>query len=70
MSGDVVHTFRIRFGKTAMPWQETAPMFERRHVAQDLESGEWTTTELRAREELPSVREGYRRRSAYARWVE
>lgn len=29
-----------------MPWQETNPMLERRHFAQDLASGHWTMTEL------------------------
>lgn len=29
-----------------MPWQETDPMFERHHFAQDLASGQWTMTEL------------------------
>ena len=29
-----------------MPWQETNPMLERHHLAQDLESGQWTMTEL------------------------
>ena len=29
-----------------MPWQETDPMFERHHFAQDLVSGLWTMTEL------------------------
>ena len=32
-----------------MPWQETDPMFERHHFAQDLASGQWTMTELCAR---------------------
>ena len=32
-----------------MPWQETDPMFERHHFAQDLASGLWTMTELCAR---------------------
>ena len=31
---------------TAMPWPETAPMFERLHFFQDLASGQWTMTEL------------------------
>ncbi len=39
-------TFRIPFGETAMNWQETDPMFERHHFAQDLASGQWTMTEL------------------------
>jgi hypothetical protein len=38
----MVNTFRIPFGETAMPWQETDPMFERHHFAQDLASGQWT----------------------------
>jgi transposase-like protein len=29
-----------------MPWQETHPMLERHHFAHDLESGQWTMTEL------------------------
>ena len=29
-----------------MPWQETDPVRERRHFAQDLESGLWSMTEL------------------------
>ncbi len=45
----MVHTFRIPFGETAMPWLETDPMFERHHFAQDLASGLWTMTELCAR---------------------
>jgi hypothetical protein len=32
-----------------MPWQETNPMLERHHFAHDLESGQWTMTELCAR---------------------
>jgi len=32
-----------------MPWQETDPMFERHHFAQDLASGQWTMTELCSR---------------------
>ena len=28
-----------------MPWQETDPIFERLHFAQDLASGQWTMTE-------------------------
>ncbi len=32
-----------------MPWQETNPMFERHHFAQDLASGLWTMTELCSR---------------------
>jgi hypothetical protein len=49
LSGDMVHTFRIPFGETAMPWQETDRMFERHHFAQDLASGQWTMTELCSR---------------------
>ena len=45
----MVNTFRIPFGEMAMPWQETDPMFERHHFAQDLASGLWTMTELCAR---------------------
>jgi transposase InsO family protein len=29
-----------------MPWQETDPVLERHHFAQDLDSGQWTMTEL------------------------
>lgn len=29
-----------------MPWQETNPALERHHFVQDLESGQWTMTEL------------------------
>jgi transposase InsO family protein len=29
-----------------MPWKETNPVLERHHFAQDLESGQWTMTEL------------------------
>ena len=29
-----------------MPWQETPPMLERHHFAHDLDSGQWTMTEL------------------------
>jgi len=28
-----------------MPWQETDPMFERLHFAQDIACGQWTITE-------------------------
>ena len=36
----------LPFGATAMPWQETDPMFERLHFEQDLASGHWTMIEL------------------------
>lgn len=29
-----------------MPWQETNPVLERHHFVQDLDSGQWTMTEL------------------------
>ena len=29
-----------------MPWHETNPMLERHHFVHDLESGQWTMTEL------------------------
>ena len=58
----MVNTFRIPFGETAMPWQETDPMFERHHFAQDLASGQWTMTEL-------CVRYGISRNTGY-KWRE
>src|SRR5262245_59818017 len=30
----------------AMPWKETNPVLERHHFTQDLESGQWTMSEL------------------------
>ncbi len=45
-----------------MPWQETDPMFERLHFAQDLASGLWTMTEL-------CTRYGISRNSGY-KWRE
>jgi hypothetical protein len=43
----------------AMPWLETDPMFERHHFTQDLTSGLWTMTALRARYSM-SRTSGYR----------
>ncbi len=47
-----------------MPWQETDPMFERHHFAQDLASGHWTMTELCARYGI-SRTTGYKWRERY-----
>ena len=47
-----------------MPWQETDPMFERHHCAQDLESGQWTMTELCARDGI-SRNMGYKWRERF-----
>ena len=38
-----------------MPWQETDPMFERHHFAQDLASGQWTMTECHLSSRLYSA---------------
>src|SRR5471030_294614 len=57
-------TLRIPFGETAMPWQETNPMFERHHFAQDLASGQWTMTELCSRYGI-SRNTGYKWRERY-----
>jgi hypothetical protein len=58
----MVNTFRIPFGETAMPSQETDPMFERHHFAQDLASGQWTMSELCARY---GIRVQYRARTLH-----
>ena len=47
-----------------MPWQETNPMFERHHFAQDLEIGQWTMTELCARYGI-SRNTGYKWRECF-----
>lgn len=47
-----------------MPWQETDPMLERHHFAQDLASGHWTMTELCARYGI-SRPTGYKWRERY-----
>ena len=45
-----------------MPWQETNPMLERHHFAHDLDSGQWTMTEL-------CTRYGISRNTGY-KWLE
>jgi putative transposase len=45
-----------------MPWRETDPVLERRHFIQDLESGQWTMTEL-------CVRYGISRMTGY-KWAD
>lgn len=45
-----------------MPWQETNPMLERHHFAHDVDSGQWTMTEL-------CTRYGISRNTGY-KWVE
>jgi transposase InsO family protein len=45
-----------------MPWQETNPVLERHHFAQDLESGQWSMTEL-------CLRYGISRNTGY-KWLE
>jgi transposase-like protein len=45
-----------------MPWQETDPVLERHHFAQDLESGQWTMTEL-------CLRYGISRNTGY-KWLQ
>ncbi len=47
-----------------MPWLETDPMFERHHFAQDLASGQWTMTELCARDGI-SRNTGYKWRERF-----
>ena len=47
-----------------MPWQETHPMLERHHFAQDLASGLWTMTELWERYGI-SRNTGYKWRERY-----
>jgi putative transposase len=38
-----------------MPWRETDPVLERRHFIQDLDSGQWTMTELCVRYSISRV---------------
>lgn len=45
-----------------MPWQETHPVLERHHSAQDYTSGQWTMTEL-------CLRYGVNRNTGY-KWLE
>jgi transposase InsO family protein len=45
-----------------MPWQETDPVLERHHFAQDLDSGQWTMTEL-------CLRYGISRNTGY-KWLD
>jgi putative transposase len=45
-----------------MPWRETDPVLERRHFIQDLDSGQWTMTEL-------CVRYGISRMTGY-KWAD
>jgi putative transposase len=45
-----------------MPWQETNPVLERHHFAQDLDSGHWTMTEL-------CLRYGISRNTGY-KWLQ
>ena len=45
-----------------MPWKETQPVLERHHFAQDLESGQWTMTEL-------CLRYGISRNTGY-KWLD
>src|SRR3990170_5696004 len=49
-------------GGEAMPWQETNPVLERHHFAHDLESGQWTMTEL-------CLRYGISRNTGY-KWLD
>ena len=46
-----------------MPWQETNPVLERKHLAQDCASGAWTMTEL-------CTRYGISRNTGYYKWLE
>ena len=45
-----------------MPWQETDPVLERHHFAQDLDSGQWTMSEL-------CLRYGISRNTGY-KWLD
>jgi transposase-like protein len=45
-----------------VPWQETHPVLERHHLAQDYTSGRWTMTEL-------CLRHGVNRNTGY-KWLE
>ena len=47
-----------------MPWQETDPMFERRHFFQDWASGQWSMTELCTRDGI-SRDTGYKWRERF-----
>ena len=54
--------FLTPWGGRVMPWQETDPVRERHHFAQDLESGLWSMTEL-------CLRYGISRNTGY-KWLE
>jgi putative transposase len=49
-------------GGEVMPWQETDPVLERHHFAQDIDSGQWTMTEL-------CLRYGISRNTGY-KWLD
>jgi len=62
MSGDMGDTSPDPLGGEAVPWQETNPVLERHHFAQDLASGAWTMTEL-------CLRYGVSRNTGY-KWLD
>ena len=62
MSGDMGDTSPTLGRGGAVPWQETHPVLERHHFAQDYTSGQWTMTEL-------CLRYGVSRNTGY-KWLE